>query len=316
MKAMVLAAGPGTGLRPLTDAIPKPMVPVLDRPLMAHIVDLCRRQGFHDLIASLHHVPEAIRDHFGSAIEYSYEEEPLGTAGGVRNARDFFGGEPIVVVPGDVVTDIDLNELVERHRSTGGLLTLAAKRVDDTSGHAVVLRGADGRVSGFQDRPHPDEALSHLALCGIYCLEREVFDYFGEADPVDWVGDVFPALLENDVPFHVHEIDDYWNDVGSPVALRAATFDVLRGAVEIEVSRSAPLPEHADVDGDVWIGANCRIGAGVRLIGPVVIGGGATIGDGVALRDSIVLPGTDVPDGQIVIGAIHGQAGIDEKQRG
>jgi mannose-1-phosphate guanylyltransferase len=307
MKAMVLAAGLGTGLRPLSYEIPKPMVPVLGRPLMAHTVELCRRQGFDELIANLHYLAETINGYFGNSLEFRYEEELLGTAGGVRNARDFFGDDPIVVVSGDVLTDIDLNELVARHRSTGGIATLAAKRVEDTAAHGVVLHGADGRVSGFQEKPHPDEALSDLADCGIYCFEPAVFDYFPNTGPVDWVDDVFPALLENDVPFHVHEIDAYWNEIGSPAALRAGTFDVLAGQVDIEVPESAPPPANAEVAGDVWIGANCRLGAGARLLGPVVIGGGATIGNGVSLRESIVLPGTDVPDDQILIGAIYGQ---------
>src|SRR3954466_10402820 len=124
MKAMVLAAGLGTRLRPLTYEIPKPMVPVLDRPGMAHIVDLCRRQGFDQLIANLHYFPETIKDYFGDSIEYRYEEQLLGTAGGVRNVRDFFGDAPIVVVSGDSPSDTDLNKLVEHHISSGGIATL------------------------------------------------------------------------------------------------------------------------------------------------------------------------------------------------
>src|SRR5256714_1406515 len=120
MKAMVLAAGLGTRLRPLTFEIPKPMVPVLDRPVMAHIVDLCRRQGFDELVANLHYFPDTIRDYFGDRLEDRYEEELLGTAGGVRNVRDFFGDEPVVGISGDALTDIDLNKLVERHRRAGG----------------------------------------------------------------------------------------------------------------------------------------------------------------------------------------------------
>ena len=313
MKAMLLAAGRGTGLRPLTDAMPKPMVPVLDRPLMAHVVDLCRRQGFGELIANLHYLPDAIRGHFGDALEYRYEEALLGTAGGVRNARDFFGDEPIVVISGGVLTDVDLTKLVERHRSTGGVATLTVKQVDDAREHGFVLHGADGRVSAFQENPHPDEALSNLRNCGIYCFDRAIFDYFPDSEFVDWANDVFPILLENDVPFYVHEIDGYWNDVGSPAALRAGTFDALTGAVQIEVPESAPLPGDADVDGDVWIGQDCRLGSRVSLIGPVVIGQRATIGDRVALRDSIVLSGTDVADDQVVIGAIYGGPSKQER---
>src|SRR3954454_824641 len=117
MKAMVHAAGLGTLLRPLTFEIPKPMVPVLDRPVMAHIVDLCARQGFDQLVANLHYFPDTIKDCFGDRLEYRYEEELLGTAGGVRNVRDFFGDDPVVVISGNALSDIDLKGLVERHKS-------------------------------------------------------------------------------------------------------------------------------------------------------------------------------------------------------
>src|SRR3712207_6803456 len=146
MKAMVLAAGLGTRLRPLTYEIPKPMVPVLDRPVMAHILDLLDRHGFRDVIANLHYFPEAIRAYFGDALEYRYEEELLGTAGGVRNCQDFFGGETFLIISGDALTDIDLGAFVERHRSTGGIATLAVKRVEDTREYGVVIHDEEGRI--------------------------------------------------------------------------------------------------------------------------------------------------------------------------
>jgi mannose-1-phosphate guanylyltransferase/mannose-1-phosphate guanylyltransferase/phosphomannomutase len=316
MKAMVLAAGLGTRLRPLTFEIPKPMVPVIDRPVMAHIVELCRRQGFDQLIANLHYFPDTIRGYFGDSIEYRYEEELLGTAGGVRNVRDFFGDDPVIVISGDALTDIDLNKLVERHRSAGGIGTLTVKQVDDTQEYGVVLHDNDGRISGFQEKPHPDEALSNLGNCGIYCFNPEIFDYFPETDFVDWANDVFPVLLDNDVPFYIHEIQEYWNDVGSLDELRSGTFDALEGNLKIDVPENgSPLPDDAEVDGPVWVGQDCQIGSGVRIMGPVVIGDGSKIGNGASLRDSIVFPGTTVGDEQILIGAILGHAGITESLR-
>jgi mannose-1-phosphate guanylyltransferase/mannose-1-phosphate guanylyltransferase/phosphomannomutase len=321
MKAMVLAAGLGTRLRPLTFEIPKPMVPVLDRPVMAHIVDLCRRQGFDELIANLHYFPETIRDYFGDVLEYRFEEELLGTAGGVRNVRDFFGDDLVVVISGDALTDLDLNKLVERHNSAGGIATLTVKQVEDTREYGVVLHDNDGRISGFQEKPDPDEALSDLGNCGIYCFSPEIFDYFPKDDFVDWANDVFPVLLENDVPFYIHEIHEYWNDVGSLDELRSGTFDALEGDLQIEVTGEevsegvtvadgASLPEGTEAQGPVWLGRDVEIGSGVTLMGPVVIGDGSKIGANVALRDAIVFPGTHVPDDQIVIGAIYGHAGI------
>lgn len=311
MKAMVLAAGLGTRLRPLTYEIPKPMVPVLDRPVMAHIVDLCGRQGFDDLVANLHYFPDTIRDYFGDRLTYNFEEELTGTAGGVRQVADFFGDDPIVVISGDALTDVDLNALVERHRAAGGIATLTVKQVEDTREYGVVIHDDDGRIQGFQEKPDPAEALSNLGNCGIYCFSPEIFDYFPKSEFADWAQDVFPALLEHDVPFHIHETTEYWNDVGSLGELRQGTFDALEGRLRLEASGSGTdLPGDVEADGPVWIGEDCEIGAGVRLMGPVVIGDHCRVGDGAALRETIVFPGTEVAPKEILIGAIHGHAGI------
>ena len=314
MKAMVLAAGLGTRLKPITFEIPKPMVPVLDRPVMAHIVGMLERQGFDDLIANLHYYPDTIRDYFGDRLEYRFEEELLGTAGGVRNVADFFGDDPVVIVSGDALTDTDLNALLERHRSAGGIATLTVKKVHDTREYGVVIHDSEGRIQGFQEKPDPAEARSDVGNCGIYCFSPEIFDFFPDRPFADWAQDVFPALLEGNVPFHVHQIEEYWNDVGSLEELRQGTFDALAGRLRIEVS-PGEAPDGVEVIGDdrVWVGAGVEFGEGVRLMGPVVIGDGCTVGDGAALRESIVFPGTDVEAGEILIGAIHGGTGIIER---
>ena len=235
MKAMVLAAGLGTRLRPITYEISKPMVPVLDRPVMAHILDLLERHHIDGVIANLHYFPQAIRDYFGERVSYRYEEELLGTAGGVRACREFFAGETVLVISGDALTDIDVGALASRHRDAGGIATLSVKKVADTREYGVVLHDRDGRITGFQEKPEPDEALSDLGNCGIYMFEPEIFDYFPERPFVDWAHDVFPALLEHDVPFFIHEVREYWNDVGSLSELRQGTFDALRGELHLQV---------------------------------------------------------------------------------
>jgi mannose-1-phosphate guanylyltransferase len=318
---MVLAAGLGTRLRPLTYEITKPMVPVLDRPVMAHILDLLDRHGFDETIANLHYFPDSIREHFGERLAYRYEPELLGTAGGVRACAEFFGEDSFLVISGDALTDIDLGALAARHRETGGIATLAVKQVPDTREFGVVLHDREGRITGFQEKPRPDEALSDLGNCGIYVFTPEIFDYFPERPFVDWAQDVFPTLLAGDVPFHIHEIREYWNDVGSLGELRQGTFDALRGELRLEVDGEevAPgvvvaggraLPTDTEVEGPAWIGRDVQIGAGVRLMGPVVLGDGATIGDRAQLRETIVFPGTTVAPESILIGAISGHAGI------
>jgi mannose-1-phosphate guanylyltransferase len=326
MKAMVLAAGLGTRLRPLTYEIPKPMVPVLDRPVMEHILDLLDKHSVEGVIANLHYFPDTIRGHFGERIEYRYEEELLGTAGGVRACANFFGDQPFLVISGDALTDIDLGALAARHRESGGIATLSVKKVPDTREFGVVLHDREGRVTGFQEKPAPEEALSDLGNCGIYMFDPKIFDYFPDRPFVDWAKDVFPALLENDAPFHIHEVAQYWNDVGSLGELRQGTFDALRGELRLEmegeevrpgvtVAGSSSLPADVEVDGPAWIGRDVRIGTGVRLMGPVVLGDGASIGDRAQLRECIVFPGTDVADDSILIGAIAGHGRILESMR-
>jgi mannose-1-phosphate guanylyltransferase len=324
MKAMVLAAGLGTRLRPLTYEITKPMVPVLDRPVMAHIVDLLDRHGFGETIANLHYFPDTISGYFGERLTYHVEEELLGTAGGVRACAEYFGDEAFLVISGDALTDIDLRAFAARHRATGGIATLAVKQVPDTREYGVVLHDRQGRITGFQEKPHPEEALSDLGNCGIYIFEPEIFEYFPERAFADWAQDVFPALLEHDVAFHMHELREYWNDVGSLAELRQGTFDALRGELRLElegeevkpgviaVAGECPLREDTEIDGDaqVWIGRDVSIGERVRLMGPVVLGDGARIGDRAQLRESIVFPGTEVAAESILIGAIAGHADI------
>jgi mannose-1-phosphate guanylyltransferase/mannose-1-phosphate guanylyltransferase/phosphomannomutase len=323
---MVLAAGLGTRLRPLTYEITKPMVPVLDRPVMEHIVELLNKHSFDQVIANLHYFPETIREYFGERISYHYEQELLGTAGGVRACADFFGDDAFLVISGDALTDIDLGALAARHADAGGIATLAVKQVPDTREYGVVLHDRDGRVTGFQEKPDREEALSDLGNCGIYMLDPAIFDYFPERPFADWAKDVFPALLANDVPFHIHAVPEYWNDVGSLSELRDGTFDALRGELRLEiegqevspgviVAGSSPLREDTDIEGAVWIGHDVQIGAGVRLMGPLVLGDGAKVGDRAQLRSSIVFPGTEVAHESILIGAIAAHSGILQSLR-
>jgi mannose-1-phosphate guanylyltransferase/mannose-1-phosphate guanylyltransferase/phosphomannomutase len=198
--------------------------------------------------------------------------------------------------------------------------------VPDTREYGVVLHDRDGRITGFQEKPEPEEALSDLGNCGIYMFDPRIFDYFPDTPFVDWAKDVYPALLEHDVPFYIHELSEYWNDVGSLAELRQGTFDALQGKLRLElqgeelrpgvtVVGDSPLREDTDVEGAVWIGRDVQIGTGVRLMGPIVLGDGAVVGDGAQLRESIVFPGTELAAGSIQIGAIAGHGGILQSLR-
>jgi mannose-1-phosphate guanylyltransferase len=329
---MVLAAGLGTRLRPVTYAMPKPMVPVLNRPVMEHSVRLLVRHGFSEAIANLHWFPETIEGHFGNGSDfgielvYSREEHLLGTAGGVRNAADFLG-DSFLVVAGDALTDLDFAAMREFHESHDGIATMATKRVADTDQYGVVIAGEDGRIQGFQEKPDPAEALSDLANTCIYMFRAEIFDYFpepgtskaaGPEDPsgfADWALDVFPALLENDVPFYSHEIEAYWNDIGNLDELRQGNLDALHGAVEIdpgapEVSqgiRSASPLGGAEVEGPALIGSGVQLGDGIRIQGPAIVGDDCRLGDGAWVRGSILLAGTELPAEAMLVDAIAGR---------
>jgi mannose-1-phosphate guanylyltransferase len=332
MRAMVLAAGLGTRLRPITYAIPKPMVPVVNRPVMEHSLRLLAGHGFTEAIANLHWFPETIEGRFGDGSEYglelsySREEKLLGTAGGVRNVAGFLG-DTFLVVAGDALTDLDFTAMREFHEAHDGLATLATKRVADTDQYGVVIAGEDGRIQGFQEKPDPAEALSDLANTCIYMFRAEVFDHFpapgtskaADADDApefaDWAMDVFPALLESDLPFYSHEIDAYWNDIGNLDELRQGNLDALTGAVAVEPGapevadgvRSASPLDGVVVSGPALIGDRVELGDGVRIDGPAVVGDGCRIGDGAFLREAILLEGTELPARAMVVGGVNGR---------
>jgi mannose-1-phosphate guanylyltransferase len=338
MRAMILAAGLGTRLRPLTYLMPKPVAPVLNRPIVARIAELLGEHGFDDVVTNLSYLPEQIREvlgdgsEFGLRITYSEESEPLGTAGGVGKVRDYLAEtESFLVISGDALTDIDLGAMREAHEAnvaTGGIATLATRRVDDTTQFGVVITDEGGRIQGFQEKPDPAEALSDMANCGIYMFRREIFDHFpppdhkspaGDDDQppgfVDWALDVFPALLDGDIPFHSHEIDAYWNDIGSVEEFVQGNFDALAGRVGIappgdEVSPGIYAGDASDLDGvkvkpPVLIGGGCEVGIGTDLHGPVVIGDGARVGPGAMIREAVLLPGAELGEGSVVVGGLY-----------
>lgn len=334
MRAMVLAAGLGTRLRPVTRSVPKPMVPVLNRPVMEHIVRLLESNGFNEIIANIHWYPEVIKGHFGDGsgfgveLTYSFEEELLGTAGGVRFASHFFDDD-FLVISGDAMTDLDLAAMREFHRSHGGMATLATRRVTDTSEFGVVITDDNGRIQGFQEKPDPAEALSDLANCGIYMFNREIFDYFpgpgasklaapGHPEGfADWAYDVFPALLEAGIDFYAHETDAYWNDIGTIGELVQSNFDGLAGEVDLGLPENQPLPgvwvagtveglEGAEIDGPVLIGDGARIGAGAQLVGPLVLGEGCAIGADAGVREAVLLGNSSLEKGAFLAGGLLG----------
>lgn len=338
MRAMILAAGFGTRLRPLTNQMPKPLAPVANRPVMGHVLSLLERHGVGEVIANVSYMPEALREAFGDgsgygvSLQWSEEPAPLGTAGGVARAADFLtggGDDCFCVISGDALTDVDLTGLIEAHRNSGAVATLACKQVEDPSEFGVVVTDSDGRIEGFQEKPSPGEQLSNLANCGIYVFDVSIFDHFppathkspaGHDDQpagfVDWAMDVFPALLAGDAEMRAHEITDYWNDIGSLEELLTSNYDALRGLVRVDLPGEQaadgitvvgqPDLSEAKLDPPVLIGEGVHFGAGCEVHGPTAIGNGAKIGEGATVVESVLLAGAEVGPGVTVSGEIFG----------
>ncbi len=324
MKAMILAAGLGTRLRPLTNLVSKPMVQLAGRPCLEHTIRLLRRYGITDIIINLHYMPKPIRQHFaggepfGVNITYSYEEELLGTAGGVKNVESYFGEDSFLVVSGDALTDINLDLFHEYHRSHGGIATLALKKVPDPTYYGVVTRDSEGYITQFQEKPTLKEAISTLANTGIYLFENEIFSYIPEDQFFDFGINVFPELLGKGEKIAGYAMRNYWCDIGTLEVYREAHYDMLTGLVEVDIpgkrfesniwigERPVIHPETVIV-GPVVIGDDCFIGKGAQIYGPVTLGKKTTINEDVIIKRGIFWENVSVGHGSQLMDCIVGE---------
>ncbi|MCZ7525989.1 MAG: mannose-1-phosphate guanyltransferase [Acidimicrobiia bacterium] len=291
MKAVILAGGEGTRLRPLTSNQPKPMMPLVNAPMMEHIIRLLASHGFDDIVVTVAFLANQIRNYFGDGsdfgvrMQYATEESPLGTAGSVRNASEELD-DTFLVISGDVLTDIDLGALVKAHRDSGALATIALKRVENPLEFGIVITRPDGSIERFLEKPSWGEVFSDTINTGIYVLEPDVFGFIPAGEVVDFSGGVFPAALAEGRTLHGHVAEGYWEDVGTLEAYIRAHADVLDGRVRVDIP-GFPLGE------GIWLGENAFVDPAARVDGPVVIGDNCRIEAGVHLREYTVL-GTDV----------------------
>src|SRR5262245_23613706 len=291
MKAVILAGGEGTRLRPLTSNQPKPMMPLVSKPMMEHIVALLAQHGFDDIVVTVAFLANQIRDYFGDGsdfgvtMRYATEDSPLGTAGSVRNASAELD-DTFLVISGDVLTDIDLTTFVKAHRDAGATASIALKHVENPLEFGIVITDADGTIERFLEKPTWGQVFSDTINTGIYVLEPDVFDFIPEGEVVDFSGDVFPALLEQKHTLHGHVADGYWEDVGELNAYIRAHKDVLDGKVRVDIG-GFRLGEGR------WIGSDVEISPEALVEGPVVIGDSCRIEAGAVVRPYTVL-GTDV----------------------
>src|ERR671924_590750 len=304
MKAVVMAGGEGSRLRPLTSNMPKPLVPVAGRPIMEHILLHLRRHQLRDVVATVQYLGASIRNYFGDgseqgvALTYSVEDSPLGTAGSVMLARQQLN-ETFVVISGDSLTDIDLGAAARFHRERKAIATIILKPVPNPLEYGVVVVDEGGAVQRFIEKPSWGEVISDLANTGIYILDPAVFDFFRPGEVTDWSGDVFPKLLKEGEHVFGWIADGYWEDVGSHSAYMKANFDCLEGKVKVQlpgdrvgettwIHPDAEVFPGARIDGPALIGAGAKVRSGAWVNGPAVIGSYSTVDSGVKLSNSIV----------------------------
>lgn len=336
MRAMVLAAGVGSRLEPLTTQVPKPMVPVANRPVMQHIYALCRKHGITDVISNLHYQADKIRDYFGDGskfgmnLEFIHEKELTGDAGGVRTCRKFFGDETFLVLMGDLLTDADLSKIISEHKRKKALASIAIKAMDDVTQFGVVVTDENGFITGFQEKPKKEEALSNHISTGIYVLEPAVFDHIPATGAYGFGRQLFPSLVQQGLPVLGVRIDEhYWSDVGTISQYRAANFAALEGEVKVQVAgrphdhglveEGATISTDAHIDGKLYLGRNSFIAAGAKIRGCVLIGDECRIESGAELEDTIVWSGTSIGSDAKLTDCVVGadcaiQAGTTQKE--
>lgn len=287
MKAVIMAGGKGTRLRPLTCNQPKPMVPIANRPMMEHIIALLKRYNFTDVLATLFYLPESIQNHFndgeayGMHIHYAIEESPLGTAGSVRNGAGFLN-ETFLVISGDTLTDIDLGAAIAFHHEKQATATLVLTRVNNPLEYGVVITDEEGRIRRFLEKPGWGEVFSDTVNTGIYILEPKIFNEYQAGQVFDFSKDLFPLLLGKGEPLYGFVADGYWSDIGNLEQYRQAHYDILSGKVQLAIPGREILPK-------VWAGENTKIDATARINGPVLLGDYCEIGPQVELGEFSVV---------------------------
>ncbi len=319
-----MAGGEGSRLRPLTSNQPKPMAPLVNLPMMEHILSLLRTHGFEEIVVTVAFMANAIRTYFGDGSEfgvrmvYATEEQPLGTAGSVRNAMAQLD-DPFLVISGDVLTDIDLTKIVSFHEQRGALATIGLYSVEDPLEFGIVITHEDGSVERFLEKPTWGQVFSDTVNTGIFVLDPQVFGFIPADRPVDFSSEVFPALLEAGKPIFGAVVDGYWEDVGTLDAYVRAHKDVLDGKVAVDIpgfalqdgvwlGEGAEVHPDATVVGPAVIGENCRVEAGARLGEYTVLGGNVRVRAGADLERVVVHDNAYLGPGVRLRGTVVGRA--------
>ena len=319
-----MAGGEGTRLRPMTANQPKPLLPVVNKPIMEHVLLLLKRHGFTETVVTVQFLASLVRNYFGDgedvgmSLQYATEEMPLGTAGSVKNAEDELRADPFLVISGDALTDIDLSALVRYHKENSALVTVALTRVPNPLEFGIIIVDEDGRIQRFLEKPTWGQVFSDTVNTGIYVMEPEVLAEVPAGVSVDWSGDVFPQLLKSGAPLYGWIADGYWEDVGSHESYLKAQADVLSGRVEaeiggFEVSPGVWIREGAEVNpeallsGPLCVGDYAKIEAGAQLREFTVVGSNVVVKEGAFLHRAVVHNNVYVGQGTTLRGCVIGK---------
>jgi len=292
MKAVIIAGGLGTRLRPLTYNTPKPIVPVANLPFVVHQIELLRQHGMDEIILNLHYLSGNIKKilddgkEWGIKIRYSIEATPLGTAGAVKNAEEYFGDGPMVVFNGDVLTDINISQIVDYHIKKKASVTLTLTRVEDPTDYGLIKTAADGKVERFIEKPSWEQLATIGPIdtinAGIYIIDPAIFKHVPKGVEYSFERQLFPELLESGVPIFGYTTDRYWIDIGKPEQYRQAHEAILRNEVTVKIFG-------ARTDGKIWIGDGAQLDKTVKLVGPAIIGKRTKIGAEAKILDYSVI---------------------------
>ncbi|KJF28765.1 nucleotidyl transferase [Clostridium aceticum] len=304
MKAIIMAGGKGTRLKPLTCSMPKPMVPILNKPTMEYTIQLLKQHEIKDIAVTIAHLPTVITDYFatgkkwGVNLEYFIEDVPLGTGGSVKNAENFID-DTFIVLSGDSLTDINIEKALAFHKSRQSKATLILKNEPVPIEYGVVITNADGKVTRFLEKPSWGEVFSNTINTGMYILEPEVLQYYQKGENFDFSKDLFPKLLADEIPMYGYITEDYWSDVGALNSYTQTHFDILEGKVNIEIDghqiedgiwigEGTQLSSQVILNSPVYIGKNCILQEGSKLDAYTVIGDYSTISKDVSIKRSII----------------------------
>ncbi|HEX6607012.1 MAG TPA: sugar phosphate nucleotidyltransferase, partial [Chloroflexia bacterium] len=299
MKAVVMAGGEGSRLRPLTLRRPKPMVPVVDKPCMAHILDLLKKHGVDEVVVTLQYMAETIQEYFGDGsslgltIHYSVEESPLGTAGSVKQAEKWLD-DTFLLISGDAVCDFDLTKAVEYHREKGSMATLVLKRMPNPLEYGVVIIDDEGHIKQFQEKPSWGEVFSDTVNTGIYVLDPKVLSYFKAGKVFDFSMNLFPMMLKKGDPMYGYVADGYWCDIGSIPDYMRSTGDLLAGQVDMP-------PAGKEVAPGVWAEDDVEIAPDAHLHGPIFLACGVKVKEGATIQGPAVIRDYTIVDTRAIV---------------